>query len=106
MKNRKIQFEKEANDLANKKTNNLILLMDNIPLNDLLLLSKYLLKKGKFILIFASLKDKQIFLGHNVNLKINLKDLLNKYLLSFNGRGGGSFNQAQISFENFDIRTQ
>ena len=55
--------------------------MDNRPLNDLLLLSKYLLKKGKFILIFASLEE--VLIKPKYHLKILTLELSNVYIRSF-----------------------
>lgn len=91
----------EAEDIVKLYTKGLIVKkFENKSLSDLQVLSKLVLDKGSFTVIFCSIPEKKLSAASNEQDSIVFGRVFKETLQRYNGRGGGSDKQAQAGFQN------
>lgn len=66
--------------------------------DDIQIMCKYIMEKGKFILVLSSKRDKKLIFANNFNDAISCGEIFKEILNKFSGKGGGNKKQAQAGF--------
>ncbi|AFD00466.1 putative metal-dependent hydrolase [Methanocella conradii HZ254] len=69
---------------------------------DIIILAKYIIESGDFIVILGSIPDKRLLFAHSGKFGINCGQTLKEHLPAFKGKGGGKDNWANGGFNALD----
>lgn len=92
-------LEAEAREIMNTAASKVIeRSFDDKGFGDIGTLAKFIVERGDFIVILASIPDKRLLFAHSGKFDINCGKVLKENLPSFSGKGGGKENWANGGF--------